>query len=53
MPMNLYGPNDNFDMLSGHVLAALLAKIDAAVRDGRDPVEICDRLRREFLQSTT
>ncbi len=51
MPTNLYGPNDNFDMLSGHVLPALLAKVDAAVRQGRDTVEIwgSGRPRREFL----
>ena len=51
MPTNLYGPNDNFDLLSGHVLPALLAKIDAAVREGRDTVEIwgSGRPRREFL----
>jgi len=51
MPTNLYGPNDNFDMLAGHVLPALLAKIDAAVREGRDTVEIwgSGRPRREFL----
>ena len=51
MPTNLYGPNDNFDLLSSHVLPALLAKIDAAVRDGRDTVEIwgSGRPRREFL----
>jgi GDP-L-fucose synthase len=51
MPTNLYGPNDNFDPLSSHVLPALLAKIDAAVRDGRDTVEIwgSGRPRREFL----
>ena len=40
MPTNLYGPNDNFDLVSSHVLPALLAKIDAAVRDGRDTVGI-------------
>jgi len=51
MPTNLYGPNDNFDRLSGHVLPALLAKIDSAVREGRDTVEIwgSGRPRREFL----
>jgi GDP-L-fucose synthase len=51
MPTNLYGPNDNFDLLSGHVLPALLAKIDAAVRNSRDTVEIwgSGRPRREFL----
>ncbi|HEY1300146.1 MAG TPA: GDP-L-fucose synthase [Stellaceae bacterium] len=51
MPTNLYGPNDNFDLLSGHVLAALLVKIDAAMRENRDTVEIwgTGRPRREFL----
>jgi GDP-L-fucose synthase len=51
MPTNLYGPNDNFDLLAGHVLPALLAKIDAAMREGRDTVEIwgSGRPRREFL----
>ena len=51
MPTNLYGPNDNFDPLAGHVLPALLAKIDAAVREGRGMVEIwgSGRPRREFL----
>ena len=51
MPSNLYGPNDNFDLVSGHVLAALLAKTDAALKEGRDVVEIwgSGRPRREFL----
>ncbi|HJU16538.1 MAG TPA: GDP-L-fucose synthase [Stellaceae bacterium] len=51
MPTNLYGPNDNFDLLSSHVLPALIAKIDAAARQGRDTVEIwgTGRPRREFL----
>jgi hypothetical protein len=41
MPTNLYVPTNYFDLLSGHILAAsLLVKIDAAVRDGRDTVEI-------------
>ena len=49
MPTNLYGPNDN--LLAGHVLPTLLAKIDAAVREGRGTVEIwgSGRPRREFL----
>ena len=47
----MYGPNDNFDLHSGHVLAALLMKIDAAVRERRETVEIwgSGRPRREFL----
>src|SRR5947207_11277132 len=51
MPTNLYGPKDNFDLLSGHVLPALLAKVHAAAREGRDTVEIrgSGRRRREFV----
>lgn len=51
MPTNLYGPNDNFDLLSSHVLPALMAKFDAAVRDGHETVEIwgSGTPRREFL----
>ena len=51
MPTNLYGPNDNFDLVSGHVLPALLAKIDAAWQQGRNAVEIwgSGQPRREFL----
>jgi GDP-L-fucose synthase len=51
MPTNLYGPNDNFDLLSSHVLPALLAKIGAAACEGRETVEIwgSGRPRREFL----
>src|SRR5712691_9333959 len=51
MPTNLYGPGDNFDPLTSHVLAALIVKIDAAVRRGLDTVEVwgTGRPRREFL----
>jgi GDP-L-fucose synthase len=51
MPTNLYGPNDNFDLLSSHVLAALIAKIDTAARERHDTVDIwgTGRPRREFL----
>lgn len=34
MPTNLYGPGDNFDLEQGHVAAAIIAKVHAAVRDG-------------------
>ena len=40
MPTYVYGPNDNLDLLSSDVLPALPTKIDAAVREGRDTVEI-------------
>ena len=51
MPTNLYGPNDNFDLVSSHVLAALIAKTDAAIRQAGATVEIwgTGRPRREFL----
>ncbi len=51
MPTNLYGPNDNFDLASSHVLPALIAKIDAAVAESRDTVEIwgSGHPRRELL----
>ena len=51
MPTNLYGPNDNFDLLSSHVLPALLAKIDTAAQEGHATVEIwgSGKPKREFL----
>lgn len=51
MPCSLYGPNDNFDPASSHVLPALIRKMDDAVREGRSEVEIwgSGRPRREFL----
>jgi len=51
MPTNLYGPGDNFDLESSHVLAALLAKIHAAKQGGSPSVEIwgTGTPRREFL----
>jgi GDP-L-fucose synthase len=51
MPTNLYGPNDNFDPASSHVLPALIAKAHAAKREGRDELVIwgSGTPRREFL----
>lgn len=51
MPTNLYGPNDNFDPRSGHVLPALLQKFHQAAAMGSKVVEIwgSGRPRREFL----
>jgi len=50
-PTNLYGPDDNFDLASSHVLAALLRKIHEAKVTGSPTVEIwgTGRPRREFL----
>jgi GDP-L-fucose synthase len=51
MPTNLYGPGDNFDPMTSHVLAALIVKIDHAVQRGHDKVELwgTGQPRREFL----
>src|SRR6266478_9039737 len=51
MPTNLYGPRDNFDLMTGHVLAALIVKVHDAVRLGHQSVELwgSGRPRREFL----
>lgn len=51
MPTNLYGPGDNFDLASGHVIAALMRKIDHAHATGCKSVEIWGSglPRREFL----
>ena len=40
MPTNLYGPGDNFDLNTSHVIPALMRKIDAAAREGKPSVEI-------------
>lgn len=51
MPTNLYGPGDNFDPKTSHVLAALIAKFDDAVRRNRQTVEVwgTGQPRREFM----
>jgi GDP-L-fucose synthase len=51
MPTNLYGPNDNFDLTSSHVLPALVRKFHEARLDGRREVTIwgTGSPRREFL----
>jgi GDP-L-fucose synthase len=51
MPTNLYGPGDNYDPDSSHVLAALLRRYDDAVRTGADAVVNwgTGAPRREFL----
>jgi len=51
MPTNLYGPGDNFDLSSSHVMAALIRKAHEAKLSGRDAIEIwgTGTPRREFL----
>lgn len=51
IPVNLYGPGDNFDLQSSHVIAALIRKFCDAVDQGRDLVECwgTGKASREFL----
>jgi len=51
MPCNLYGPHDNFNLETGHVLPALVNKFVSAVDRGVNKVEIwgSGNPRREFL----
>ena len=51
MPTNLYGPWDNFDLTSSHVLPALIRKFHDAKLEGRREVEVwgSGTPRREFL----
>jgi GDP-L-fucose synthase len=51
MPTNLYGPNDNFDLETSHVLPALMRKVFEAQEAGRDTVSIwgSGAPLREFL----
>jgi len=51
MPTNLYGPNDNFDLASSHVLPALIRKFHEAKIAGSGEVTIwgTGSAKREFL----
>jgi GDP-L-fucose synthase len=51
MPTNLYGPGDNFDLETSHVLPALIRKFHEARATGRPTVEVwgSGTPRREFL----
>ena len=51
MPTNLYGPNDNFDLQSSHVLPALIRKFHDAMENNIEFVEVwgTGKPKREFL----
>lgn len=54
MPTNLYGPGDNFDDVSSHVLPALMGRFHRArLADSADPVTVwgSGTPRREFLHA--
>lgn len=50
-PVNLYGPRDNFDLETSHVIPALIRKVDAAMQQDRDTVTLWGdgSPTREFL----
>jgi GDP-L-fucose synthase len=51
MPTNLYGPNDNFNLMDSHVLPALIRKFHDAKVNGDETVEFwgTGSPKREFL----
>ena len=51
LPVNLYGPGDNFDLESSHVIPALIRKCAEAVEDGREEIVLWGdgSPTREFL----
>jgi GDP-L-fucose synthase len=51
MPCNMYGPRDNFDLKSSHVLPALIRKVHEAKESGADSIEVwgSGKPLREFL----
>ncbi len=51
MPTNLYGPNDNFDLQTSHVLPAMMRKFHEAKLNGNEPVTLwgSGTPMREFL----
>ena len=53
MPTNLYGPGDNYDLQTSHVLPALIRKVHTAKAEGLPEVTLwgTGKPRREFLHS--
>lgn len=51
LPVNLYGPGDNFDPDSSHVIPALIKKCVDAIREGKDEITVwgSGKISREFI----
>lgn len=51
MPTNLYGPGDNFDSKSSHVIPGMITKFHDAIKKNQDSVELwgTGTPRREFM----
>ena len=54
LPVNLYGPGDNFDLRTSHVIPAMIRKFLEAKREGKDEVVLWGdgSATREFLYAT-
>ncbi len=51
MPVNMYGPGDNFDPDSSHVIPALIKKCCDAIKNGKDEISVwgTGKATREFI----
>ena len=51
LPVNLYGPRDNFDLKNSHVIPALIRKFTEAVKNNKKEVVVwgTGKVSREFL----
>jgi GDP-L-fucose synthase len=51
IPVNMYGPNDNFNPTSSHVIPALILKIDRAIQNNENSIILwgSGHASREFL----
>lgn len=54
MPTNIYGPNDNFNLDTGHALPAQINRFVSAVENGTEKVVLwgTGKAKREFLHSS-
>ncbi|MDC0046937.1 NAD-dependent epimerase/dehydratase family protein [Candidatus Pelagibacter sp.] len=53
MPTNVYGHNDNFNKISGHVIPAIISKVEEAIRKKRNVVNLLGTGKplREFIHA--
>ena len=51
MPVNMYGPNDKFDLLHGHVIPSLIRKVEKAKKEDAEYIDAwgTGEATREFL----
>jgi len=51
IPTNLYGPGDNFDLKTSHVIPAMMRKMDEAMKKGEERITLwgTGNVSREFL----